>query len=68
MDVERRWNNRERGKPKDPEETFIRTSCSATYSTSTRLVLRSATSGKVSRLSCGVAMKNRLNLSHLLAI
>jgi len=68
MDVEQWWNNTERGKQKDPEETFISTTCSTPYSTSTRLVLGWATAGRVSLLNCGVTMKNSFNFSHLLTI
>ena len=63
MDVERWWNKPERAKKKAPEETFLSTTCSITYSTSNRLVL-----SWISRLSCGVAMKNWFNFSLLLAI
>jgi hypothetical protein len=62
------WNNPEKGKTKDPEETFLSTTCSTTYSTSIRLVLSWVTAGSVGRLSCGVATKNRFNSSHLLVI
>jgi hypothetical protein len=68
MDVEQWWNKHEKGKQKDPEEAFLSTTCSTTYSTSTLLVLVWVTSGRVSGLSCVVAMKNRFNFSHLLAI
>jgi len=39
MDVEQWWNNSEGGKMKDPEETLLSTTCSTTYSKSTRVVL-----------------------------
>jgi len=68
MDVEQWWNNPERFKQKNSEETFINMTCSTTYSTSTRLVLGWATAWRVSGQSCGVAVKNRFNCSHLLAI
>jgi len=57
MDVEQWWNNTESGKMKDPEETFISTTCSTTFSKSTRLVLSWATAARVILLSCGLAMK-----------
>jgi hypothetical protein len=68
MGVEQWWNSPESDKLKDTEETFFGTKFSTTYSTSTRLVARWATARRDSRLSCGVAMKNRFNFSHLLAI
>jgi hypothetical protein len=68
MGVEQWWNKLERSKQKDPEETFLSTTFSITYSTSTRLVLSWITAERQGRLSCGVAMKNRFNFSHLLAI
>jgi hypothetical protein len=68
MDVEQRWNKPEKGKRKDPEETFLNTTFSTTYSTSTRLVLSWAIAGRVSRLRFGGVLKNSFNFSHLLAI
>ena len=68
MDVEQWWNKPESGKLKDPEETFVSTACSATNSKSTRLVLSWSTVRRVSRLGYVVAMKNRFNFCHLLAI
>jgi len=68
MNVEQWWNKPEMGKQKDTEETFFSTTCSITFSTSTHLVLSWVTYGRVSGLSCGVAMKNRFKFSHALAI
>ena len=59
--------NLKRDKTKDPEETFLSTTSSTIYSTSTRLVLGWANAGRLKRLSCDVAM-NRFNFSLLLAI
>ena len=68
MDVEQLWNKPESGKLKHPEESLLSMTCSTTYSKSTRLVLSWSTVRRVSRLGYVVAMKNRFNFCHLLAI
>jgi hypothetical protein len=67
MNVEQWRNNAGRDKKKDLEEAFLSLTSFITYSTSNRLVMSWVTVGRVSRLSCVVAMK-RLKFLFLLAI